>query len=143
MKISIRAYLPRRRRRAGVEISRKKPVLKNSSARHVPSCSVESGDKLLGDGRGQFRHALVGLHPRPISPIRRGRSTLKPPSRRWARVKTRMSPEIGVKPSSKTAWRGSEESHPFASFPDDCLIGGEAKPVLVAHEMPQEACRTR
>jgi hypothetical protein len=40
------------------EISRKKPVLKNSSARHVPSCSVESGDKLLGDGRGQFRYAL-------------------------------------------------------------------------------------
>jgi hypothetical protein len=28
------------------EISRKKPVLKNSSARHVPSCSVESGDKI-------------------------------------------------------------------------------------------------
>jgi hypothetical protein len=47
------------KRRAGVARDQPQEAsAENSSARHVPNCSVESGDKLLGDGRGQFRHAF-------------------------------------------------------------------------------------
>jgi len=45
------------------EISRKKPMLKSSSARHVSSCSVESGDKLLGDGRAISTRFNWSSHP--------------------------------------------------------------------------------